>query len=284
LILLLQFFLNVSLAGAGEPLDLGVTAAVTQLATIATPALLMAVMLTRDPARTLLVRGTTGRAVAAAALLAVLVHPAATWLGIAVQQLYPVSDELKGALAGMFRPDTSLVELFLAAALLPAVCEELAFRGFILSGLRHLGHKWRAIALCSILFGVAHGVVQQSIVAAAAGVLLGYVAVQTGSLWPCIAFHAVHNSLGLAAMRVAELGSPELLAGWLYESTPDGIIRYTWPVVAAAAFCAWLVAGWFKRLPYARTDEERMQEAIQRRAASESVRAARPRALAGRGD
>ena len=41
--------------------------------------------------------------------------------------------------------------LLLVIALVPAVCEELAFRGFILSGFRHLGHKWRAIVLSALL-------------------------------------------------------------------------------------------------------------------------------------
>ena len=41
--------------------------------------------------------------------------------------------------------------LVLVIALVPAVCEELAFRGFILSGFRHLGHKRRAIVYSALL-------------------------------------------------------------------------------------------------------------------------------------
>ena len=37
---------------------------------------------------------------------------------------------------------------------MPAVCEELAFRGFILSGFRRLGHKRRAIVYSALLFGL----------------------------------------------------------------------------------------------------------------------------------
>ena len=44
--------------------------------------------------------------------------------------------------------------------LLPALCEELAFRGLILSGFRHLGHKWRAIVYTALFFGLTHGVLQ----------------------------------------------------------------------------------------------------------------------------
>ena len=77
---------------------------------------------------------------------------------------------------------------YVLMAVLPALCEELAFRGFVLSGLRHLGSKWWAIGLTAVFFGMAHGVIQQSLAAAALGVVIGYIAVQTGSLVPCMLF------------------------------------------------------------------------------------------------
>ena len=82
-------------------------------------------------------------------------------------------------------------------AVLPAICEELAFRGFILSGLRHLGNKWWAIGLSAVFFGFTHSVIQQSLAATVLGLVIGYVAVQTGSLIPCILFHFTYNGLGI---------------------------------------------------------------------------------------
>ncbi len=93
----------------------------------------------------------------------------------------------------------SIWHILALLALTPAICEELAFRGFILSGLRHMGSKWGAIVISSLLFGVTHGILQQSISATLVGMVIGYIVVQTGSLLPGIAFHLVYNSLGLSS-------------------------------------------------------------------------------------
>ena len=82
---------------------------------------------------------------------------------------------------------------FVLIAMLPAICEELAFRGFILSGFRHLGHKWWAIGLSAVFFGLAHTVLQQSLAAIVVGVVLGFLAIQTSSLVPCMLFHMTYN-------------------------------------------------------------------------------------------
>ena len=88
--------------------------------------------------------------------------------------------------------------MLLVLAVMPAVCEELAFRGFILSGLRHMGHKWTAIVLSSIFFGATHAIFQQSLIACLVGMVIGFLAIQSGSLLPGVLFHVVHNSMALA--------------------------------------------------------------------------------------
>ena len=95
-------------------------------------------------------------------------------------------------------------QVLLIAALVPALCEELAFRGFILSGFRHLGHKWRAIVYTAIFFGLTHGVLQQSLIAALIGVVIGLLAVQSGSIVPGMLYHVIHNSLPLLAARIPD--------------------------------------------------------------------------------
>ena len=153
----------------------------------------------------------------------------------------------------------------LLMAVLPAICEELAFRGFILSGLRHVGHKWWAIALSAVFFGMAHTVVQQSIAAAALGLVLGYVAVQTASLVPAMLFHASYNSIMLAIGL-----SPQFLdtfrnhwpnvAVLLVEPNGEGI-TYRLPVVVVSAAVSLGILVWFHRLPYRATQEEELEDA-----------------------
>ena len=105
----------------------------------------------------------------------------------------------------------------------PAVMEELAFRGFILSGFQSMRNKWHAILLTSLLFGIAHSVIQQTMITSVAGVILGIIAVQTRSLIPCILFHATHNGLTvmLGMVPAETITSSHLLSQILY--TNDGV-------------------------------------------------------------
>ena len=148
-------------------------------------------------------------------------------------------------------------------AVLPAICEEIAFRGFILSGLRHMGRKWRAIFVSAIFFGIAHGVIQQPILAVMAGMVLGYIAVQSGSLLPCIVFHATHNALGILANQYI----PSLLAqkpqfAWLIHSVDNlasgGMFYYGPPIMLCAFILSAGCLRWFSQLEYQPTAEERV--------------------------
>jgi sodium transport system permease protein len=146
-------------------------------------------------------------------------------------------------------------------ALLPAVCEELAFRGFVLSGLRNLGSKSWAIGLTAVFFGIAHGVIQQSLAAAAVGLVIGYIAVQTGSLIPCMLFHLSYNGLMFGSVKLTEISRdwPQWAAPF-YEPSPGEIV-YRWPVVVVCAMASLLPLWWLHRLPYQATREEQINAA-----------------------
>jgi sodium transport system permease protein len=235
------------------------------LVVVLTPALLMTVMLTRSPRQTLLLRRPPLLSLPAAALLAVCLHPVAARFGELVQYLYPIRSEVSEQLSQLLSQAPSGWHLLLLLALTPAVCEELAFRGFMLSGLRHIGHKWWAIAISSLFFGILHGVLQQSIVAATVGLVIGYLAVQTGSLFPCMLFHLVHNSLTVlpAAFSPEEAGSnpfPE----WFARQTAEGGYAFGWPAVVLGGLLSIGLLAWFRSLPYSRTAEEALQDALER--------------------
>jgi sodium transport system permease protein len=80
-------------------------------------------------------------------------------------------------------------------ALLPAVVEELAFRGFILNGLRQASSNWSAVVVSAFAFGISHGILQQSLAASLVGLLLGWIAIRTGGIFTGIAYHVTHNAL-----------------------------------------------------------------------------------------
>ena len=274
-ILLVRFFMSLVLPQPDDFADFtfrqfAVLTAVIQLAAIATPALLMTLMLTSSPRKTLLLCRPRWLTLPAAVLLAVLIHPAVQSLQVGVTLLYPPNDANRGMLEALQEMLTAAPfwQVLLVLAVMPAVCEELAFRGFILSGFRHLGHKWRAVFYAALFFGVSHLILQQSIIACLLGVLIGYLAVQSGSILPSILFHVIHNTLTLAAVQVSHKITPQLLdrwplLAWLVSPADEGMM-FRWPVVVASALAAFVLLVWFQRLPYTKSPEEERYEALLR--------------------
>jgi sodium transport system permease protein len=243
--------------------------AITLIGLVAAPALVMTVLLTRSPRDTLLLRVPRAAALLFAMLLAVALHPVAMVVAHAVERLYPIGEGMREQVAlyqQIIDQAPSIWAILGLMALLPAICEEIAFRGFILSGLRRIGRKWTAIVISSILFGLAHGILQQSIAATFVGVVIGYLAVQTGSLLPCVGFHLVYNSMSLLmSLRVPAALEHQPWLGWIFERQGESV-SYHWPVIPVAAILALLLLGWFRRLPYRRTEEEQLQEALAKQA------------------
>ena len=232
--------------------DFALTTVLVLAVVVLLPAMLLTVILTRSPKQTLLLRRAPWRAIPAAAALAVALYPTVTALNLAVAKLYPLSEEMMNSLRGvegMFRT-VPLWQLLLVIAVAPAVCEELAFRGFVLSGFRQSGHKWRPIIYTSLFFALSHAILQQSIVACTMGIVIGYLAVQTNSIWPCMVFHMIHNSLGMATSRL----TPELLGRipvleYLVDLSDEATMLCPWPVVITSAIVAMALLAWFHYLP-----------------------------------
>ncbi|HEV3416834.1 MAG TPA: CPBP family glutamic-type intramembrane protease, partial [Pirellulales bacterium] len=261
LILVVQFFVGLLLA-SNQKLDFSGAvwlALVSQLVPIAAPVLLLTWFLTRSPRKTLLLRRCAPAAILAALVMAVAVHPVASALQMLLEQLYPAgrTAEALGEILKLFQQAPAWWIPLLVIAILPAFCEEFAFRGFILSGLRHSGSKWRAIVVSSLFFGISHQVLQQSLVAFAVGILIAYMAVQSGSIWPGLVFHATYNSLGwLQSVWSKEIND------FLKEQP-----TLSWSLlVAGSVVVIWLV-GWFGKLDYQPTPEEKLQESIEKEAA-----------------
>jgi sodium transport system permease protein len=265
LILVIRFFVSLV---APQPTTWYVMAGstLTLLVLVASPACFMAVMLTRRPGTTLLLcRPSRWAAVSAAALLALVMHPLLLWMNEGIRYLYPMNPaavlQLRD-IEGLFA-NAPLWQVLAVIALAPAVCEELAFRGFILSGLRRSGHPLAAVLLSSALFGLAHGILQQSIGAAVIGIVIGYLAIKSGSLLPGVVYHAIHNGLSVLIGRVSVefIESQALLRAIFEPGKEPGELFYRWPTLVIAAVIAAGVIWWLKRLPCVPSVDERLTEA-----------------------
>lgn len=209
LIMLLQFgalrVMQTSLQGAigeGKEVLLLQLLIIQQLTIIATPALFMGVMLVADLRKTFLIYWPRLGHLVAGVLLAAALHPLSLELSARMSWFFPpLPKELGEKIAVMMTGDVPLWLTLLAFALAPGICEEIAFRGFLLSGFRRSGRTTLAVVLSSLLFGVMHLIPQQVFNAALLGLVLGYLAVRSDSLLPGIAFHVCYNSLEVLRNR-----------------------------------------------------------------------------------
>ncbi len=117
--------------------------------------------------------------------------------------------------------------VILVLAIVPAFCEELFFRGFLLSGLSTAMRRWPAIFISAIFFAVFHFFIFKFVVAGALGVVLGYLCWQSRSIVPAILAHATHNAIGVYSVLRPEwmqsLGVPSQSASqpmWLHLPVP----------------------------------------------------------------
>jgi sodium transport system permease protein len=253
LILLARFAFSLAAPQPTSWSVLATTTLILLIAFVAAPACLMAILFTRRPAQTLLLRAPTFSAtIPIAALLAATLHPLLLWLNQGIAWLYPLNPLAAaklGEIESMFL-SAPLWQALAVICLAPAICEELAFRGFILSGLRNTGRDWTAVLITSAVFGLAHGILQQSLGAAVIGLVIGFIAVKSGSLWPGVAYHAVHNGLSVCIGRLTleSIDSNGLLR-LLFDSTADGQILYRWPTTVIAGALALALLWWLKLLP-----------------------------------
>ena len=99
-------------------------------------------------------------------------------------------------------------------AVVPAVCEELFFRGALLTALRRssLGSSHFAVLFSSLIFSAVHVDAEGFIARFILGALLGLVYVLTGRLWLSVLFHAVNNLTVVVTLGMAKAPVSEILA------------------------------------------------------------------------
>ncbi len=96
----------------------------------------------------------------------------------------------------------------LIIALLPAIFEEVCFRGGIQNILtRWFKGPWIAIIITSIIFSAVHISYYGFFVRFALGVFLGLVFYYSGSLWLNILFHFLYNGVQVTALYFATMSS-----------------------------------------------------------------------------
>lgn len=126
---------------------------------------------------------------------------------------------------------------WLLIAVLPAVCEEIVFRGWVLSGLageRPEGiRRVAAVTAQAAFFAAVHLLPERMPTTFMLGLALGWMAMATGSLLPGIVCHAAHNSVPIVVV---------LAAGGT--ASPDSDAA-SWPLWVPAVGAAVAIVGGF---------------------------------------
>ncbi len=96
-----------------------------------------------------------------------------------------------------------LITLFVVA-LMPAICEEMMFRGFIFSAFRKKYKITAAILLVAVLFGVYHMSVVRFFTTALLGAALAITVYYSGSIFPAMLMHFCNNGVAVLQMFYPE--------------------------------------------------------------------------------
>ena len=112
---------------------------------------------------------------------------------VLVNNVNEVSETAK-ALEALFTNTTPFMG-YVVICILPAIFEELFFRGFVFSALLKKVKPWIAILLCGILFGAFHMNLGQMVSASIMGTVFAYVTYKSKSIFPAMLMHFINNAV-----------------------------------------------------------------------------------------
>ena len=110
------------------------------------------------------------------------------WFGIGEGHMHSLTEPFETAGYGL------AVQLF-CLAVMPAIWEEIAFRGLILDRLERVAGRTEALWLTAALFAIIHAQWLSLPYLFLMGAVLGYLRQRSGSLLPGMALHGLHNAL-----------------------------------------------------------------------------------------
>lgn len=127
-----------------------------------------------------------------------------------------------------------LVLNLVVLALIPAICEELLYRGIIMNGLRKFGDVG-AIFISALFFALAHGSAMQFFYQFILGVVLSAVVIKTGSIVASAVVHFLNNAIVVVYQYIyAHTGATE-------PAFTPAIIAIAFSVAIVAGLLLWLI-------------------------------------------
>jgi sodium transport system permease protein len=143
-------------------------------------------------------------------LAAIAIGATAWYVNARIVSLLPLPGEQTRRLEALVE-QPSLPASLAMFALVPAVCEELVFRGVLARALgRHLTLP-AAVVISALVFALYHLSLVQALPTLSLGCLLAVIALRADSIAPTILAHAINNAIAIVLSR----RDAPALGGWL---------------------------------------------------------------------
>lgn len=119
-----------------------------------------------------------------------------------VNVVFPVSEKMLESFHHALMPrHIPSWQLLFFLSILPGICEEIAFRGVLLYGLRHRFHPALLPPVVGLIFGLFHMSLFRIVPTTFLGVILAVVTILTGSIFPAIIWHTLNNAVTFLVVR-----------------------------------------------------------------------------------
>lgn len=181
-----------------------------QLLGLAVPALMMARLHSTRAVNYLRIRSVDSRFLLLAAVGVMGLQPVVQWLAQVNQQL-PLPETVRTFEQTQLELIRTVLESGLGVsfnlvmlALVPGFCEEVLFRGYAQRQFERASGPVGGILLSGVLFGFYHLRPSQVLPLIVLGLYLAYLTWRTGSLWPAVLVHVLHNGLAVVVARLVQ--------------------------------------------------------------------------------
>lgn len=189
----------------------------------------------------------TGFYILTGAVLMVAIQPLIIYLGF-LNSLLPIPESLTEFQISQYemieeflRTDGVIWFALFHVAVVPAFCEEILFRGYILRAFEKSWGISAAIVVSGIVFGLFHLQLGNLMPLATLGIILAVMTWLSGSLWPAVAAHFINNgSAVLLGTRFPDLAFGEVTA----ETLPPA-----WLLIVSMVLSAGIIYMMLKKQP-----------------------------------
>ncbi len=201
--LIVTFLLMVYVGGIFSAKDIFIGTIVTQLLTLATP-LLLAWYMKSDKKELFSLKKPQLSVLPGSILLYIGTYLLVLVAGAALSVLFPESAQNVNTTFDEIMSHSFLAVVLVVAGM-PAIGEELLFRGLTLGSLSNKYKAVWAILVSSLIFGAFHGSLVKLLPTAMLGACFAYIVYKGGSIYITMALHFLNNFVSVVGMKKPEI-------------------------------------------------------------------------------